>query len=147
MAEQLSREQRLNRANQLIGVIANYGRRFFYHEGRIGRFELGDRGRVWWIDAYSQARIYTHYRGPWRRFTGGGTLKALICNLRDYITKGTPLPPHTLGPWPDWYCGGDLWGYGDDMAHVREAASELGLIPALAAVGQQGEPEGEVRDD
>ena len=28
----------------------------------------------------------------------------------------------------DWYCNGDLWGYGDDMQTVRENAQRLGLI-------------------
>ncbi len=122
------KEKRLQQANALLETISRHGRRFFQHEGRVAKLELDKRSRVWLIDAYSQRRIYTHHPGRWRGFTGGGTLRSLIEQLRTYITWGTPLPGRALGPWPEWICGGDLWGYGEEMQAVRLAASALGLI-------------------
>lgn len=121
-----ARQARVFVANQLIQVIASHGRRFFHHKNLVSRLELDRRGRVWLIDKYTSAHIYTHYRGNWRGFTEGGTLRNLIEQLRDYIMGRRPdLPLELLGPWPKWYCDGDLWGYGDDMAKVRAKAAEL----------------------
>jgi hypothetical protein len=33
-----------------------------------------------------------------------------------------------FGPWPEWICGGDLWGYGAEMDVVRRAAQRLALV-------------------
>lgn len=90
--------------------------------------EVDYRGRVWFVDAYSGKRIYTHYNGEWRGFTNGGTMRSLVNLLRDFIMDGEPRNTSLLGPWPDWYCDGDLWGYGDAMTEVREAATRLGVI-------------------
>lgn len=124
---------RANIANELLRVIAACGRQFFSHDGRVACFDVDGRGHVWFVDAYSQKRIYTHYRYNWRGFTNGGTLRALVENLRDYIRTGEP-PSLGLGPWPAELCGGDLWGYGTDMQRVRTAAVALGLAPANASV-------------
>jgi len=124
-----TRQERLVIANQLIDVIASHGRRFFHHNGRVSRFELDHRGRVWFVDKYTNSRIYTHYRYHWRDFTEGGTLRNLVIELRDYIMgRRMDLPLELLGPWPDSYCGGDLWGYGDAMIEVRKKAVELKMI-------------------
>jgi hypothetical protein len=111
-------------ANAFIEAIASCGRKFFFHNGRASRFEVDARGRVWFIDAYSEHRIYTHYGYRWRGFSEGGTLRSLVEKLRDFIRTGDLRELH-LGPWPKWICDGDLWGYGEDMAKVREAAEPL----------------------
>ena len=113
-------------------VIASYGRRFFTHQGRVSRFELDAGGRVWFVDAFAGARIYTHHtNGRWRGFSEGGTLRSLVIALRDYIQTGKPVPSGHLGPWPDWYSAGDPWGYGDAMPLVTKAAVELNLIQGV----------------
>lgn len=129
MKDLSERRSRADRANALIGFIATRGRKFFGHK-RESAFEVDDRGRVWFIDGHSGRRIYTHTPtyGRWRGFSEGGTLRDLVCHLRDYIRSATTLPPSVLGPWPDWVCGGDLWGYGDEMANVRDYAAELEII-------------------
>lgn len=122
------KKTRAEQANMFLAAIAGCGRRFFAHSGRVSRFEVDDRGRVWFIDAYREARIYTHYKYRWRGFSEGGTLRGLVLQLRDFIRTGTPATMH-LGPFPDWVCNGDLWGYKGDMEIVREAAVTCGVVP------------------
>jgi len=130
------REQRLEQANALIEAIANCGRRFFHYPEQhgISRITMDERGRLWFVDGYTGKRIYLHfylhYR-YWRRgFSEGGTLRAVMIRLEDYIMEGTLLPRSIFGPWPESLCGGDLWGYGEDMQIVREKAQELGIVKA-----------------
>ena len=128
----MSGDERLKNANAIIEVIASNGRKFFslaaegkqVAENRISRFELVN-GRLWFIDKYTQKPIYTAYRrGQWHHFSDGGTLRNLIENLHDYIMHGAPVRNH-FGPWPEWVCGGDLWGYGDAMQAVRQGVSSI----------------------
>ena len=118
------KRMRANRANQFISVIASCGRRFFHYEARVSSFEVDDQGRIWFVDAYSQMRIYTHNRYKWKGFTNGGTIRTLVEDLRDYIRTGE-RPVLNIGPWPKHLCDGDLWGYGDAMQQVRTAAQNL----------------------
>src|SRR5574337_776610 len=104
---------RVRRANALLEVIANCGRHLFAHRGTVSRLAVDERGRIWFVDAWSERSIYTGYRYQWRGFTEGGTLRALVKGLCDFIRTGEAQKIN-LGPWPDWYCGGDLWGYGED---------------------------------
>jgi hypothetical protein len=126
----LVRVERVNAVNKMIKAIADCGRRFFYYKDkdRYAQIEMDSRGRIWWIDDYTNERIYTHYKYDWQGFSHGGTMRGLVEAFRDHITKGTPVPSRAFGPWPEWYCGGDLWGYGDDIKKVRDAALKLGII-------------------
>lgn len=124
-----TKKERAEQANRFIAVIAGCGRKFFAHNGRVSRFDVDARGRVWFIDAYREARIYTHYEGRWRGFSEGGTLRDLVIRLRDFIRDGTMAAIH-LGPWPEWLCNGDPWGYGHDMLKVRQAAQAVGVVPS-----------------
>ena len=126
MKNSLTHDQRVDRVNQLLVVIGSCGRNFFRSKGTTSYMERDARGKVWWVDSYSQKRVYTHDEsGRWRNFTNGGTLRALVIELRKYIVSGTPLHPGYFGPWHKDYCGGDLWGYGEDMQQVRDAAARL----------------------
>jgi hypothetical protein len=131
------RIERLGRANELLAVIASCGRKFFANTSpetesvggaRLTQFELAPSGHVYLIDRYKGRRIYTHYQGRWRGFSEGGTLKALCEELRDFIRSGKPIYHLSFGPWPEWVCNGDLWGYGTDIQQVRDAANRLGII-------------------
>jgi hypothetical protein len=121
------KQDRLNKANELIALIAGCGRKFFAHNGRISHFEIDQRGRIWFIDAYREARIYTHFiSGRWHGFSEGGTLRDLVIRLRDFISIGKKITG-VFGPFPDWYSEGDPWGYGQDMQKVAEKALELAI--------------------
>lgn len=119
--------ERLRVVNELIRTIASCGRHFFEYQGDVAYLELGPRGRVWLHDEFTKKRIYTHYSGYWGGFTNGDTMRELIVYLRKYITAGRRPPELLFGPWPDWVCRGDLWGYGEDMQVVRDKALELGI--------------------
>lgn len=122
---------RQNNANALLRTIAGCGRRFFSHEGRISYFVLDEQGRLCFRDKHSNELLLCRRTNSNRwhvRFTEGGTLKALVEALIEYINHAKPVPSGHLGPWPSWVCDGDLWGYGDDMNTVRAKARELNII-------------------
>jgi hypothetical protein len=121
-------EERVKKANDLIAAIAGCGRKFFCYKDALARLEQDERGRVWFVNEFNNERVFTHYDGEWKKFAHGGTLRSLIKDLRDYITSGKQINPSVFGPWPSWYCDGDLWGYGKDMDTVRSAAISLGII-------------------
>jgi hypothetical protein len=145
-----SRNGRLETANRIIEIISEHGRRFFslnadrrepVYPDRISRFEI-IKDRLWFRDKYTGKRIYVLYRaGRWRGFSEGGTLRSLVENLADYILKGAPVRAH-FGPWADWICHGDLWGYGDSMADVRRRIHELCSENAPRSAHDESRPTG-----
>jgi len=124
-----TKHERMVVANLVIEAISQFGRQFFLHKGRVSKFELDSRGRLWFIDGYTQRRIYVAYEGKWRGFTEGGTLRDLIKNLGGFIRSGDPIR-RRFGPWPEWICDGDLWGYGESMGALR--ARLEAIIPQSA---------------
>lgn len=131
-----ARRVRATDANKLVGAIASCGRRFFDHTvtwggrpregGAVSHFAVDASGRVWFVDGYRGDRIATlHPNCRWRGFSEGGTLRQLVEQLSRYVMWGAG--PDLILAWPKWACGGDPWGYGDDMEAVREAARCLGL--------------------
>lgn len=128
----MTRDERLAAVNELVGVIASCGRRFFHHEGRIARMEIDGRGKLWWIDEWKGRRLCLSvkpYHLLMRGFTGGGTLRELVIAMRDFVRTGERFTSRAFGPWPTWVCGnGDRWGYGlDNMQVIREASLRLGI--------------------
>lgn len=126
-----SKQDRAKKANELIETIASCGRRFFDQSwcGRgICRFEIDQRGRLWFWDDLSETRIYLGYKYWQKGFSHGGTLRDFVNALAWYIRTGEPIPDCHLSPWPKNY-----WGYGDDMEQVRTKAVELGIARAEVA--------------
>ena len=123
--------KRLSDANILIQQIAMFGRRFFYSEkyDRIARFELTIDGKLWFRDEDTDKRVYVAYKGRWKNFTSGGTMRRLIEGLALYIRTGKRIPASYLGPWPSYMSDGDLWGYGKDtMEALRNAVSSCDCL-------------------
>jgi hypothetical protein len=122
-----SQQERLKKANELIKFIAQHGRKFFSYKEDVAYLAFR-RNRIWYFEPYNKEWVFTHYKGRWRKFIHGGTLKGLIYCLRGYIINGQKLHPKTFGPWPKSFCNGDLWAYGEDMPKVKAKAVELGII-------------------
>jgi hypothetical protein len=128
---QAEKQERTVKVNNLIRVIGDCGRGFFYSKSKLryASIEVDLKGHAWWTDDYSGKRVYTHGNHRWFGFTHGGTLRNVVENFRDYISKGKPIRGGIFGPWPETYCNGDLWGYGkDNMAAIKAEALRLGIL-------------------
>lgn len=125
--------ERLEHANKLIEVIAAHGRRFFWSESRqrTARLDL-TLGCVFFTDAYTGKLICTATEGRWDGFSNGGTLKALVEDMRDYIVDGERIARWKIVmPRHDDTLEDNIWGYSGEAAKaVREAAFALPIIAA-----------------
>ena len=125
-------KKRLENVNQFIREIGSCGRRFFYNakSDRYARMEMDDRGRVWFVDDFTQERIYTHFRyRPWPGFSNGGTLKRLVEVFRDHVKKGSQLNSRYFDINPSLYCSGHPWGYPHEIcAELSDKAVHLGIM-------------------
>lgn len=112
---------RVARCNVLLGVIGSTGRKFFRHGEVISHLERDSHGRIYFVDSYNKQRIYVSCpNGEWPGFHNGGTLRALVSSMVEFIKTGES---------PNWGLSfGRHWGYGDDMADVVLHAIELGFI-------------------
>lgn len=145
-----TKQARLQHANDLIRVIASHGRQFFFHAGvnvydpktktttwesaeRYARLELHN-GRVYFVDDYTQKAVYTHKTGitnRWRGFSHGGTLRALVEDMRDYVIHGTKIQRWkiVIQSMNHDDLTGNIWGYGLEAGNdVRKAAYVLPII-------------------
>lgn len=126
------KHQRAEQVNQVIRIIADHGRRFFYSqsENRYASIEVDSRGKVWFIDDYTGKRIFTHqtvWGGRWRGFSHGCTLRAVVEAFRDYILTGEPLHPGYLGP--ERFNDSNIWGY--DEAGMKAVREQAGALPVF----------------
>jgi hypothetical protein len=134
-----AKRQRCEQVNQAIQIIASHGRQFFLCQSKqaYASMQVDDRGRVWFIDDYSQKRIYTHptpWGGRWKGFSHGGTLKGLVERFRDYICTGKQINSAYLGLQRS-LDESNIWGYdADSMQAVREQA---GLLPVFRPTTQE----------
>ncbi|RDL44321.1 hypothetical protein DN730_07910 [Marinomonas piezotolerans] len=122
--------ERVDHANELIKLIAIYGREFLSHEGTIAHIELGKGGKVFYVDAYTRRRVYTnreHVR--WSGFSEGGTMQSLISHLKRYILEGTPIDKRLIANPGFYQDGGNIWGYDQREAEkLREQAFKLPMF-------------------
>lgn len=123
------KHQRVEQVNQVIRIIADNGRRFFYTPGSqsYASMNIDKYGKIWFVDNYSGKRILTHkttWCDRWKGFSGGGTLRGLVEAFRDYIRTGVPLHLGYLGP--ERFNDSNVWGYDEEaMKSVREQAGAL----------------------
>ena len=120
--------ERTEKANAVIKIIASCGRRFFHWNGIVSKIEIGNDGKIFFIDCFSQKRIYISERSHrWIHFSEGGTLRSLIEWLAVYIKTGKLLNRGHFY-FPEWYSEGDPWGYGDDMKIVQSEVEKIGIV-------------------
>src|SRR3546814_9147698 len=120
----MRKKERVLNANKILDAIAAHWRRFFYNERaqRVSSFRLSPSGSLYFMDHYLGAMIQPLDEKGWDGFTNGGTLRALVEDLAQYIDTGRPIPSGHFGPWSPTLSRGDLWGYGvSEMAKVRGA--------------------------
>lgn len=112
---------RLANANAVLRAIGSHGRRFFYSgsHDRYAELVIDASGRLRIIDEQSGRAVAIVDGGRWRGFNNGGTCRAIVEDLARYVRTGQPTRNH-FGPWPEWICDGDLWGYGADATKVRD---------------------------
>lgn len=123
----MTKYHRVGDANIVIRAIASHGRQFFYSReaDRFGEFMIDLTGSIRFIDDHTGARVRLVKHGKWRGFHNGGTCRAIVEALAEYIRSGKPMSRGFFGPWPEWINDGDLWGYGaEEMEKVRRDAFE-----------------------
>lgn len=134
----VARIERTKHANELINVIASYGRRFFHNPAlkRNAHFELcgAGHGRVVFVSEYRGERIETNLRGGegrWKGFGHGGTLQALAIKMRDYIMTGEQISENyiVIKALDEEGFKNNIWGYAEDHAEAcRQASLKLPII-------------------
>lgn len=126
-------EKRLEQVNEMIKVIGSHGRHFLSENSDrrtlvenpfFSYFKIDKRNEIWFIDRYSRKPILVRHR-DWDGWSDGGTLRSLVEHFANYIRGGSQINKKLFGPYPDWVCGGDLWGYGDDMQKVRDGIAKI----------------------
>ncbi|MDT2753246.1 hypothetical protein [Enterococcus thailandicus] len=131
------KEERCKLANELIEVIATNGREFMNYkertsykgnEGFISHFKLKN-GRIYFVDGYIQKDIYAYgYQYFQYKFSEGGTIKALILDLAEYIRTGEAT--NAKNGYGGVYCR--HWGYPEeDMKIIQAKAIEIGFSKGL----------------
>lgn len=131
------KHKRVEQVNQVIRIIADHGRRFFYNAEKQSYASMHvDRfGKIWFVDDYTGKAILTQktaWGGRWKGFSNGGTLRALVEAFRDYIRDGIPLPRGFLGP--ERFNDSNVWGYDEEgMKAVREQAGALPVFKQPAS--------------
>lgn len=125
--------ERVKHANAVLRAMDTHGRRFFYNKknDQYAEIVIDPRGRLRLVDDYTGRAVLIVKGGKWRGFSHGGTCRAIVEDLGRYIRTGKPTRNH-FGPWPDWICGGDLWGYGGGAAAVRAQIAGNPAVPVEA---------------
>ena len=121
--------ERVDQINELIKIIASYGRKFFSYEGDISHMAKDADGKVYFFDYYTRKRIYVAYKGEWKGFTSGGTLRNLVEIFYQYIKTGEPISVKWLAMSGYRTDGSNVWGYEPSEADkMREEALKLPCI-------------------
>ena len=121
------KEIRLEKANKLLEKIASCGRNFFYYDkdDTTAKFLLKNN-RVYFMDQYTKKEMLTYnYRQLKRHFNNGGTMRALVMDISEWIRTGK----YTNGNngYGGLFC--PHWGYSKaDMLEIQELARGIGYL-------------------
>lgn len=121
-------QNRIDTVNALIREIGSRGRKFLYssRHDRFASFHWAG-GKLWLTDDHTGLPLVMHESMPDEHyhFSHGGTLWALMCDFRDYIS-GDDNANHNNG-YGGLYC--PHWGYSaEDMEVIQAYAIELGYL-------------------
>ena len=116
-------EARLEACNDIIRIIGSHGRRFLSSNSDAGEpsdnptfaaFKIDSCNRLLYIDRHSGREILVRLN-EWRGFSDGGTLRAVVEWMRDWIMRDG-FPPFIVIH--------EYWGYGEDAAVVTDLIDE-----------------------
>jgi hypothetical protein len=111
---------RLSKVNKLIELIANTDRCFFNSKNGIGKFVPLER-TIHWHDGYTQRTMPIIRDKRMEYFSNGGTMKAIVLHLKQFILKGSKLTYGGL------YNAN--WGYSiEGQNKIAEFGKEIGYI-------------------
>lgn len=136
--------ERLETANEIVRVIASHGRHFLSENSDrrepiespfISCFLVDVNREVWFVDRYSRKHILVRHQ-EWPGWSDGGTLRGIVVHLAAHIATGAPINAGYFGISPDWMP--DHWGYGDDMAKVRDGVAAVLINPARESYQGRG---------
>ncbi|QUH21917.1 hypothetical protein [Alkaliphilus sp. B6464] len=120
----LSQLERIEKINELIKVIGDTDRKFFNYNGCYSRFVVQGK-KLFYIDKYTEKRIYPYQSSKHIGFSDGGTLWALINDFREWIIKGKRSNGNN--GYGGLYC--TSWGYSiAGMDKVISKAKEIGYL-------------------
>jgi hypothetical protein len=115
---------RCEKANQLIQLIANTDRRFFYCKltDNIASLEVADKNKIVLIDDYSRKKVDINKEySEWQGFSHGGTLHRFVYALGQWV-KGNDEFFYNMYS--------TTWAYTmDGMCSIVEKSRDLGMIP------------------
>lgn len=126
-----TKHDRMLIVNNLITYISERGRQFFYSKesvtgSNVTAYMMFKNNRIYFLDNYSEKEIYVYNQDhEWDGFSHGGTIKALICEFRDFIRFGG----NTNGThgYSGLYC--KHWGYDNtSMNDIVNYAKSIGYL-------------------
>lgn len=120
---------RIEAANEFVTAIASRGRRFFEYqhsdETIVAKFERRSNGSLWLLNEWKREFMYVSRRnndGTYKGFHHGGTLRALVTALVDWIRDGHPKI------WPGCFCA-KHWAYPEhEMREIIVIGQKLGIV-------------------
>lgn len=120
-------QDRIEKANQLLRVIATRGRCFFSHKHEdglvIARFRRQENGSIWLLNEWTKEWIYVSRRnnnGTYKGFHHGGTLRALVTALVAWIREEDLVSPHYFNK---------HWGYSPrEIEQIVSTGYELEIV-------------------
>ncbi|WP_193774822.1 hypothetical protein [Vallitalea guaymasensis] len=116
---------RMNKINELIEVIANTDRQFFYSDGKGTISKFVDGNKLFFVDKYTRQKIYPYPSSKKLGFSDGGTLWGLINDFREWIITGKRTNGNN--GYGGLYC--THWGYTiEGMDKVISKAKEIGYL-------------------
>lgn len=86
----MSKQDRVEKINQLILCISSVGRRFFHTEGNVAYMKLKN-GHIYFVDDYTkhEVRVLNNH-SDWNNFSHSGTVLAVVLDFAHYIRYGKP---------------------------------------------------------
>jgi hypothetical protein len=124
-------ERRLETANAIVRVIAAHGRHFLSENSDrrvpvenpfVSHFLVDSKHELWFVDRYTRRHILIRH-DSWPGWSDGGTLRGIVSHLGEFVSEGSNINQGYFGISPSWMP--DHWGYGDDMAKVRDEVAAI----------------------